>query len=165
MLVQNRRQFWNRQSIPNKSTISDFCYFRMNNKNVVFIPYNFYIPIENAMWIENADENQKSEMILLLGILWRFQNCPRFCSSVIRFELYTFENGQMKKKKKKKKKNNKKTKPKKVQKQNVFLFLILRMYTKFHKNRSINKKSALKPIDPLKFLSGCDLTSIARLHC
>ena len=69
MLEQKQRQFWNRQRIPNKSIISDFplsvfCYFRLNNKNVVFIPYNLYKPIENVMWIENGDEIQKSEMIL-----------------------------------------------------------------------------------------------------
>ena len=76
MLEQNRRQFWNRQRIPNKSTFPDFrfslsvfCYFRLNNKNVVFPPYNFYIPIENVMSIENWDEIQKSEIVLLLGIV------------------------------------------------------------------------------------------------
>ena len=68
MLEQKQRQFWNRQRIPNKSIISDsrfslpvFCYFRLNNKNVAFFPYNFYIPIENVMWIEYADEIKKSE--------------------------------------------------------------------------------------------------------
>ena len=76
MLEQKRKQFWNRQRIPNNSTFSDFrfslpvfCYFRLNNKNVVFFPYNFYIPIENVMWIENGDEIQKSEKIHLLGIV------------------------------------------------------------------------------------------------
>ena len=66
ILEQKRRQFWNRQRIPNKSTFTDFrfslsvfCYFRMNYKNVVFFPYNFYIPIENVMRIENGDENKK----------------------------------------------------------------------------------------------------------
>ena len=75
MIEQKRRQFWNCERIPKTSIISDFrfslsdfCYFRLNNKNVVFFPYNFYIPIENVMRIENGDEIQKSEMILLLGI-------------------------------------------------------------------------------------------------
>ena len=142
MLEQKRRQFWNRQRIPNKNIIFDFrfslsvfCYFRLNNINVVFFPYNFYIPIENVMWIENGDEIQKSEMILLLGILWRFQNCFCFCSSVrpIRYWVPYFWKWVKKKK----------TKPK-FEKSSVtkcFLFLILRMYTKFHKNRSINKKA------------------------
>ena len=54
MLEQKRRQFWNLQRIPNKSMIfyfpsQFFFYFRLNNKNVVFFPYNFYILIENVM--------------------------------------------------------------------------------------------------------------------
>ena len=45
----------------------------------------------------------------------------------------------MRKEKKIKKKLSRNSK--KVQEQNVyFLFFVLRMYTKFHKNRSINKK-------------------------
>ena len=145
MLEQKRRQFWNRQRIPNRSIISNFlfslsvfCYFRLNNKNVVFFPYNFYIPIENVMWIENGYEIQKSELILLLGILWRFQNCFCFCSSVIRYWVLYF--WKWTKKKKQENNNKKKTKPKfeKSPGTKCFLFLILRKYTKFHKNRSIN---------------------------
>ena len=76
MLEQKQRQFWNRQRVPNKITFSDFrfflsvfCYFRSNSKNVVYFPYHFYIPIENVMWIENGDDIQKSEKVLLLGIV------------------------------------------------------------------------------------------------
>ena len=50
MLEEKRRQFWNRQRIPNKTIIFYFrisllvfCYFKLNNKTVVFFPYNFYI--------------------------------------------------------------------------------------------------------------------------
>ena len=71
------------------------------------------------MWIENGDEIQKSEIILLLGIVWRFQNCFFFLVLFV-IEFYTFENGQ-------RKKNNKKIKTlsrnsKKVHEQNVFYF-------------------------------------------
>ena len=157
MLEQKQRQFWNRQRVPNKSIISDFrfshsvfCYFRLNNKNVVFFPYNFYISIKNVLWIENGDEIRKSEMILLLGIFDDSKTVFVFLLALFVIEFYTFENGQRKKKQENNYKNKTKPKFEKSLRTKCFLFLILRMYAKFHKNRSINKKkSTLKPGDPL----------------
>ena len=127
MLEQKRKQFWNRQRILNKSTYSDFrfslscfCYFRLNNENIVFFPYNFYIPIENVMWIENRDEIKKSERVLLLRIVWRFQNWFCFCSGVIRYWVLYFWKWVTKKKSKKEIKNKKSRNSKKVHEQNVF---------------------------------------------
>ena len=51
------------------------------------------------MWIENGDENQKSEMILLFG---DSKTVFVFVLALFVVEFYTFENGQRKKKKKKK---------------------------------------------------------------
>ena len=111
---------------------------------MVFFPYNFYIPIENVMWIENEDEIQKSEMILLLGIRWRFQNCVFFFAlELFVIEFYTFENGQRKTKQENNNKNKTKAKFEKSPWTKCFLFFILRMYTEFHKNWSINKKNRL----------------------
>ena len=112
----------------------------MNNKNVVFIPYNFYIPIENAMWIENEDEIQKSEMILLLGILWRFQNCPRFCSSVIRYwVLYFWKWAKKKQQQNNNKKTIKKTKPKFEKIRNKMFFIFDFTYVHQISQKSVNK--------------------------
>ena len=119
----------------NKEGISSYAW---NINNVNYMCREVHVMGRNyAIWV-NSILFLTTKLILLLGILWRFQNCVCFSSSVIRYWVLYFWKWAKKKKQENNYKNKTKPKFEKSLRTKCFLFFILRMYAKFHK-KSVNK--------------------------